>query len=121
MKKPKLIRIPVKKGEVVDMNAALKRHGIEPSEVGVKALGTMNHELKVIGPISDRQAGRLRGWYDMVIIYPTCDDCAARIEDDDKDAYMSEITKKGVSQYCGKCAKKRDLKPGKSRESWSDR
>jgi len=112
MKKPKIIHIPIKKGELVDMNAALEKHGIPPSNIGIKALGTTDHELKVIGPISDRQAGRLRGWYDMVIIYPTCDDCAKKIEDEDKDAYMSRITKRGVSQYCGECAKKRDLRAG---------
>lgn len=109
MKRHKVIRVPIKKGERVDMNAALEKHGITPSDIGIAALGMGDTTLKIVGPISDREAGRLRGWYDMVIIYPTCDDCATKIEDDDPDAYMSKITDKGVSQYCGLCARKRGL------------
>lgn len=110
MARSKVIKQKIKKGEMIDINALLKKNGIATGEIGVKALGTQNHTIRILGPVTDREAERRRlagEHYDMEILIATCDDCAKEIERDD-DIHFSDIdVKTGISQWCGKCWVKR--------------
>lgn len=117
MAKSKIIEQKIKKGDVIDINALLKKNGIATGEIGVKALGTGDATIRILGPVTDREAERRRKageYYDMEIIIGTCDDCAEELKDE-RDVHYSEINvKTGITQLCGKCWKK----IGSPRDGW---
>lgn len=117
MAKPKVIKQKIKKGDVIDINALLKKNGIATGEIGVKALGTCDNVIRILGPVTDRESERRRKageYYDMEILIATCDDCAEELKDERDTHYSGINMKTGITQLCGKCWVKR----GSPRDGW---
>lgn len=108
-RKPKIVRYRLRKGEVLDVDALLEKHGFPRGAIRTSAIGTHDQTLRFVHA-TDRELAKLEAAgerFDAAVIDATCDDCAKVIEADD-DIHFSEIhIEKGIRQWCTACFDKR--------------